>query len=85
MIMHAFERNHRDKDHRVEYQICDAMLYKHELNSFDYVFRCLSCVSFENLMPLIYSRDCIQHIKDTETLFQNAYVSLNGNTDVICF
>jgi len=71
MIMHAFERNHRDKDHRVEYQICDAMLYKHELNSFDYVF----------------SRDCIQHIKDTETLFQNAYKWLRpgGQMLITCY
>jgi len=57
MIQHAFDRNQQDKDHRVEYQITDAMVYCYESNSFDIVF----------------SRDCIQHITDTPRLFQNIF------------
>lgn len=60
MIQHAFERNQKDKDHRVEYLIADAMVYQFDANVFD----------------IVYSRDCIQHIQDTKTLFRNIYVSL---------
>ena len=60
MIQHAFERNQRDKDHRVEYQIADAMVFRFEPNAFDIVF----------------SRDCIHHIQDTKTLFRNIYVCI---------
>uniref|UniRef100_A0A915NUL4 phosphoethanolamine N-methyltransferase n=1 Tax=Meloidogyne floridensis TaxID=298350 RepID=A0A915NUL4_9BILA len=67
MIQHAFDRNQRDKDHRVEYQIADAMVYRYEANAFDIVF----------------SRDCIQHIKDTKRLFRNIYTWLKPGGQVL--
>ncbi|CAK5077710.1 unnamed protein product [Meloidogyne enterolobii] len=67
MIQHAFDRNQRDKDHRVEYQIADAMVYRYEANAFDIVF----------------GRDCIQHIKDTKRLFRNIYTWLKPGGRVL--
>lgn len=58
MILHAFERNQRDKDHRVEFQITDVTRYNYEPNSFDAVF----------------SRDCVQHITNIGALLQNIFV-----------
>ena len=59
MIVHAFERNQRDQDCRVKYQISDILVYEFAENEFDYVF----------------SRDCIHHIPDQDKLFAKIYVS----------
>lgn len=60
MILHAFERNQRDKDYRVEYQITDVTKYNYPPNLFDVVF----------------SRDCVQHINNIGNLMKNVYVFL---------
>uniref|UniRef100_A0A0N4X0S3 phosphoethanolamine N-methyltransferase n=1 Tax=Haemonchus placei TaxID=6290 RepID=A0A0N4X0S3_HAEPC len=59
MLAVALERVHKEKDARVTYAVCDACEYEFEPNSFDYVF----------------SRDCIQHIKDTDKLFSRIYIA----------
>lgn len=59
MISHAFERNQRDKDHRVEFQITDATRYNYQTNSFD----------------AVYSRDCVQHIPNIKELLEKIYVN----------
>ncbi|CAJ0590800.1 unnamed protein product, partial [Cylicocyclus nassatus] len=67
MLAVALERVQRDKDARVKYAICDATVYDFEPCSFDYVF----------------SRDCIQHIKDTENLFTRIYRVLRPGGKVL--
>uniref|UniRef100_A0A8L8KIQ1 phosphoethanolamine N-methyltransferase n=1 Tax=Heligmosomoides polygyrus TaxID=6339 RepID=A0A8L8KIQ1_HELPZ len=67
MLAVALDRIHREKDSRVTYAICDAVVYDFEPNSFDYVF----------------SRDCIQHIEDTEKLFSRIYRALKPGGKVL--
>ncbi|KAK5969086.1 Phosphoethanolamine N-methyltransferase [Trichostrongylus colubriformis] len=49
------------------YAVCDAVEYDFEPNSFDYVF----------------SRDCIQHIEDTEKLFTRIHRALKPGGKVL--
>ncbi|CAI2354876.1 unnamed protein product [Caenorhabditis sp. 36 PRJEB53466] len=67
MLAIALERLHEQKDARVKYSITDALVYQFENDSFDYVF----------------SRDCIQHIPDTEKLFSRIYKSLKPGGKVL--
>lgn len=67
MLAIALERLHEQKDSRVKYSITDALVYKFENNSFDYVF----------------SRDCIQHIPDTEKLFSRIFNALKPGGKVL--
>ncbi|EFO99724.1 CRE-PMT-2 protein [Caenorhabditis remanei] len=67
MLAIALERLHEQKDSRVKYSITDALVYQFEENSFDYVF----------------SRDCIQHIPDTEKLFSRIYKTLKPGGKVL--
>ncbi|CCD71034.1 Phosphoethanolamine N-methyltransferase 2 [Caenorhabditis elegans] len=67
MLAIALERLHEEKDSRVKYSITDALVYQFEDNSFDYVF----------------SRDCIQHIPDTEKLFSRIYKALKPGGKVL--
>ncbi|XGW01547.1 hypothetical protein V3C99_014010, partial [Haemonchus contortus] len=67
MLAVALERVHKEKDARVTYAVCDACEYEFEPNSFDYVF----------------SRDCIQHIKDTDKLFSRIYRALKPGGKVL--
>ncbi|CAD6186713.1 unnamed protein product [Caenorhabditis auriculariae] len=67
MLAVALERVQKEKDARVRYSITDALVYKFVPNSFDYVF----------------SRDCIQHIPDTELLFSRIYDSLKPGGKVL--
>ncbi|KAI6220870.1 hypothetical protein M3Y99_01583100 [Aphelenchoides fujianensis] len=57
MIAFAIEKAGKAPDRRVHYQLCDAVQYKYEPESFDYV----------------YSRDCVQHISELPRLFANIY------------
>ncbi|KAL6741295.1 hypothetical protein Aduo_014566 [Ancylostoma duodenale] len=67
MLAVALQRVQRDKDARVTYAICDATVYDFEPSSFDYVF----------------SRDCIQHIEDTENLFNRIHRVLKPGGKVL--
>ncbi|KAK6725770.1 hypothetical protein RB195_004221 [Necator americanus] len=67
MLAVALQRIQRDKDSRVTYAICDATVYDFEPASFDYVF----------------SRDCIQHIENTENLFSRIYRALKPGGKVL--
>ncbi|ETN82894.1 methyltransferase domain protein [Necator americanus] len=67
MLAVALQRIQRDKDSRVTYAICDATAYDFEPASFDYVF----------------SRDCIQHIENTENLFSRIYRALKPGGKVL--
>jgi phosphoethanolamine N-methyltransferase len=67
MIVHAFERNQRDQDCRVKYQISDILVYDFPENEFDYVF----------------SRDCIHHIDDQEKLFAKIYKLLKPGGKIV--
>jgi phosphoethanolamine N-methyltransferase len=67
MIVHAFERNQRDQDCRVKYQISDILVYDFPENEFDYVF----------------SRDCIHHIDDQEKLFEKIYKVLKPGGKIV--
>jgi phosphoethanolamine N-methyltransferase len=59
MLAFAIDRSRVLNDKRVRYLLADAVEYKFEPNSFDYV----------------YSRDCVQHIDELQRLFKNIYVS----------
>ncbi|CAL2044518.1 unnamed protein product [Caenorhabditis brenneri] len=67
MLAIALERLHEQKDSRVKYSITDALVYQFEDDSFDYVF----------------SRDCIQHIPDTEKLFSRIFKALKPGGKVL--
>ncbi|UMM32243.1 hypothetical protein L5515_006112 [Caenorhabditis briggsae] len=67
MLAIALERLHEEKDSRVKYSITDALVYQFEDDSFDYVF----------------SRDCIQHIPDTDKLFSRIYKALKPGGKVL--
>ncbi|PIO64658.1 methyltransferase domain protein [Teladorsagia circumcincta] len=67
MLAVALDRVHKEKDARVTYAVCDAVEYDFDPNSFDYVF----------------SRDCIQHIKDTEKLFSRIFRALKPGGKVL--
>ena len=65
MIAMAIERARKrtaaaKKSSLVSFQIADAVCYRFGDAAFDFIF----------------SRDCVQHIAELETLFANAYVSL---------
>uniref|UniRef100_A0AC34FFB4 Phosphoethanolamine N-methyltransferase n=1 Tax=Panagrolaimus sp. ES5 TaxID=591445 RepID=A0AC34FFB4_9BILA len=67
MIVHAFERNQRDQDCRVKYQISDILVYDFPENEFDYVF----------------SRDAIHHIPDQDELFAKIYKLLKPGGQIV--
>jgi phosphoethanolamine N-methyltransferase len=67
MIVHAFERNQRDQDCRVKYQISDILVYDFPENEFDYVF----------------SRDAIHHIPDQDLLFAKIYKLLKPGGQIV--
>ncbi|VDL73101.1 unnamed protein product [Nippostrongylus brasiliensis] len=67
MLAVALDRVHKDKDARVSYAICDATEYDFQPASFDFVF----------------SRDCIQHIEQTEKLFSRIYRALKPGGKVL--
>lgn len=62
MLAVALDRVHKERDTRITYSICDAVVFDFEPNSYDYVF----------------SRDCIQHIEDTGALFNAINVSCSS-------
>lgn len=63
MLAYAIDRSKNLNDSRVRYLLADAVEYKFEPSSFDFV----------------YSRDCVQHIDELQRLFKNIYVSLKHN------
>ncbi|KAE9414905.1 hypothetical protein Angca_009207, partial [Angiostrongylus cantonensis] len=68
MLSIALDRVHRDKDSRVMLVVPSfATEYDFDPNSFDYVF----------------SRDCIQHIEDTNKLFSTIYRTLKPGGKVL--
>ena len=74
MIVRAFEKNQREQDCRVRFQIGDIVNYEFPEHEFDYV----------------YSRDVIMHLPDQNKLFAKIYVSLIWNsgscsTNIILF
>jgi len=67
MLAYAIARSKGLNDRRVRYQLADAVEYRFEPNSFDYV----------------YSRDCVQHIDELPRLFQNIYNCLKPGGQLI--
>ncbi|CAI2352905.1 unnamed protein product [Caenorhabditis sp. 36 PRJEB53466] len=67
MLAIALERVQEEKDARLRYSITDALVYRFEEESFDFV----------------HSRDCIQHIPDVELLFAKVYKALKPGGKVL--
>jgi len=67
MVSFAIGRSNKNPDRRVSYQLADAVEYKFDRDSFDYV----------------YSRDCIQHISELPKLFKNIYNCLKTGGQLI--
>uniref|UniRef100_A0A914URA3 phosphoethanolamine N-methyltransferase n=1 Tax=Plectus sambesii TaxID=2011161 RepID=A0A914URA3_9BILA len=67
MLAIALDRAHDAKDTRIQYLITDVLKYDFPAETFD----------------IVYSRDCIQHIDDTKSMFQRYFKWLKPGGKVL--